>query len=385
MNQKPKKARAARRSPGPAKPKGARQRLRKSKSAKKLSNQRSHAPSPLAKFGGNPILSPNPEHVWETKATFNPAAIAINGRVHLLYRAIGEGDMSVLGYASSRDGLFFDERLATPAYVPTGIFEGARGKGPLPPVAYLSGGGGSGGSEDPRIVQIGERIYLTHVAFNGWDSVRMALASISVDDFVNHRWKWTNAALISPPGEIHKNWVLFPEKIHGKYALLHSISPRVLIDYFDDLDELGDDLYIKSHHHREERKGSWDNWIRGAGPPPIKTPYGWLVLYHAMDRRTPYLYKLGAMLLDAHDPARILYRSKKPLLEPEELYELEGLKGGVVYSCGATVFDGNLLVYYGSADSVTCVAQADLETFLQELLSDREPRLAPAKRNHARV
>jgi len=106
----------------------------------------------------------------------------------------------------------------------------------------------------------------------------MALTSISVDDFLNKRWKWTKSVLISPPGEIHKNWVIFPEKIRGKYAVLHSMSPEILIDYFDDLDELGDEAYIKSCRQMEERKGAWDTWVRGAGPPPIKTKYGWLVL-----------------------------------------------------------------------------------------------------------
>jgi predicted GH43/DUF377 family glycosyl hydrolase len=305
----------------------------------------------------------------------------------LLYRAIGDGDLSVLGYASSSDGFSIDEQLEKPAYVPQETFEGGRVPLPqsVPGAIYLSGGGGGGGSEDPRVVLIGDRLYMTFVAFNGWDSVRMALTSISLDDFLHRRWKWEKSVLISPPGEIHKNWVIFPEKIRGKYAVLHSVSPKILVDYFDSLDELGDDAYIKSRYGRVERRDAWDSWIRGAGPPPIKTKYGWLLLYHAMDRRAPHLYKLGAMLLDADNPTRGLYRSKKPLLEPTELYETQGLKGGVVYSCGAAVVRGKLLVYYGSADCVTCVAEADLEAFLEELRRDREPKLTPVKAIRARI
>ena len=167
---------------------------------------------------------------WESKATFNPAALFDAGKVHLLYRAIGDSDVSVLGHASSEDGRRF-ERSKAPAYQPREAFEGVnpgecRRTGRLP---YFSGGGGRGGCEDPRLAQIGDRVYLIFTAFNGWDSIRIALTSIGVDDFRSQRWNWAKPVLISPPGEIHKNWVLFPEKIGGKYAILHSISPEILV------------------------------------------------------------------------------------------------------------------------------------------------------------
>ena len=103
--------------------------------------------------------------------------------------------------------------------------------------------------------------------------------------------------LISPPGEIHKNWVIFPEKLNGKFAVLHSITPKIAIDYFDSLDDFDGEKYITSKYVRPPESGSWDSWVRGAGPPPIKTHTGWLLLYHAMDYRDPNRYK-GAMLLD---------------------------------------------------------------------------------------
>src|SRR5690606_22288600 len=129
---------------------------------------------------------------------------------------------------------------------------------------------------------------------------------------------------ISAPGEIHKNWVLFPEKINGKFAILHSLSPDIQIEYIDDLDEFDGNKFIKSHYNNKPNwKNSWDAWVRGVGPSPIKTRLGWLVLYHAMDKNDPNKYKLGAMILDPKDPTRILYHADHPILEPEEHYENE--------------------------------------------------------------
>jgi predicted GH43/DUF377 family glycosyl hydrolase len=79
--------------------------------------------------------------------------------------------------------------------------------------AYYTSGGGWGGSEDPRVVRIDEHIYMIYVAFEGWNSIRIALTSISVDDFKKGNWNWKKPILLSPVGEMHKNWVMFPEKI----------------------------------------------------------------------------------------------------------------------------------------------------------------------------
>jgi predicted GH43/DUF377 family glycosyl hydrolase len=216
-----------------------------------------------------------------------------------------------------------------------------------------------------------------YTAFDGWGSIRIALSSIDLKDFLNKRWEWSKPALISPPGEIHKNWVLFPERVNGKYAILHSISPNVMVDYFDTLEELEKgDRVITSRYDRVSRTGNWDSWIRGAGPPPIKTKIGWLLFYHAMDIRDPDRYKLGAMILDSKDPTKVLYRSQSPILEPDMHYENSGFKSGVVYSCGAVVKDGELYVYYGGGDSVVCVAMANLNTFLVELERHGTPKLA---------
>jgi len=124
----------------------------------------------LERFDGNPILKPDPKHFWETKAVFNPAAIYENGKVHIVYRAIGESDVSVLGHASSLDGLHINERLDEPIYVPREPFEGASTAHPYAYQSgdiYISGGGGMGGCEDPRLTRIGDRVYMTYVAYDG--------------------------------------------------------------------------------------------------------------------------------------------------------------------------------------------------------------------------
>lgn len=319
---------------------------------------------PLKKSEKNPIIEPEKTHSWESQYTFNPAAVYKDGRVHLVYRAIGDSGVSVLGYASTRDGVHVDEKLDQPVYV-TRLLD----KKEEYVVHYVSFSGGSwGGCEDPRITDLGERFYMTYTAFNGYP--RVALTSIDVTDFLAKKWNWKEPVLISPPGEVHKNWVLFPEKINGKYAILHSISPDILIDYFESLNFDGK-TFIKSCHGQEARdtkNGRWDSRVRGVGPPPIKTKDGWLVIYHAIDDKDPSKYKLGAMILDYKNPQHVLYRSAKPILEPDERYENEGFKGGIVYSCGAVVVGGTLFVYYGGADTVSCVATADLNEFLESTL-----------------
>ncbi len=323
------------------------------------------SPLELKKAFQNPIIKPENNIYWESKATFNPSAIYNDGKVHIIYRAIGDSDISVLGYAQSNDGYFFDKQSKEMAYSHQGKITTQKN---VLPINYISGGGWGGGCEDPRLTLLGDKVYMLYTAFDGWGSVRIALTSISLDDFISRRWNWKESVLISPPGEIHKNWVLFPEKISGRYAILHSISPHIMIDYFKSLDELDGNNFIHSVHQGSLLWESRDKFTRGVGPAPIKTKYGWLVLYHKMEKHDSSRYKLWAMILDGKDPTKVLYDSGQPILEPEEWYENEGYKSGVVYSCGAVVKDGELFVYYGGADKVSCVATANLDKFLEELV-----------------
>jgi len=339
-------------------------------------NSKKITPLDLKRSHHNPIIEPESHKYWESKAAFNPSAIYHDGKVHVIYRAIGDSDVSVLGYAKSADGYFFDKNLKELAYYHKGKFNV---KKTLPKISYCSGGGWGGGCEDPRLTLLGDKVYMIYTAFDGWGSLRMALTSISLDDFISRRFDWAEPILISPPGQIHKNWVLFPEKINGKYAILHAISPEVMIDSFDSLDELDGNNFIYSVHQGSALWGTRDKLIRGVGPSPIKTKYGWLVLYHKMEKHDSHRYKLWAMILDTKDPTKILYNSQQPILEPDLWYENEGYKSGVIYSCGAVVKDGELFVYYGGADKVSCVATADLDKFLAELTHSKVSKLKGRK------
>jgi len=119
----------------------------------------------LNKSACNPILRPG-THPWTAEAVLNPAAAVIGGRTHLLYRAIGSDGISRLGYVSSEDGVVFDEILSYPAYVAQNprTFSGSTRS--YSPVLYPSGGSW-GGCEDPRMVVIEGRIYVTFNMFDG--------------------------------------------------------------------------------------------------------------------------------------------------------------------------------------------------------------------------
>lgn len=321
----------------------------------------------------NPIITPR-LYSWESKATLNPTAFQAFGTIHILYRAIGEEDVSVLGYASSFDGYHIQERPTYYIYKRTGTAFKANA-----PVTYDSGGGWSGGCEDPRVTLLGDTVYMFYTAFDGWSSVRMALTSIKLEDFKNKKWNWEKPVLVSPPGELHKNWGLFPEKINGKFAIIHGISPRVLVDYVDDLDVFDGNTFIHSMSHDEREKGVRETGVRSMGPSPIKTKLGWLVLYHGSELHDRSKYKLFAMILDLKDPTKVLYRSKHPILGPEKTYENQGHKSGVVYSCGAVVKYGRLFVYYGGADTVTCVASIILDELLASLVDKTDVKLKNKK------
>lgn len=326
----------------------------------------------LSRHRHNPVMSPRAHQEWEQHGTFNPAAVEdAEGHVHLLYRAIGSDGLSTIGHASSADGVTFDHRSSFPVYRPH--IDERLVSDPRPdnlkqynPGLYSSGGGW-GGHEDPRAVKIGDRIYMTYTAFQGWSSVRIAITSIAEEDLRKGRWNWRKPRFLSPPGYVNKNWVLFPEKINGKYAILHGITPKIMIDYIDDIE------HFRGHIHSKRPEGVqpgradfWDNRIRGAGAPPIKTDVGWLLLYHAIDEKEWSRYKLGAMILDPRDPSRVLYRSPQPILMPDMPYENDG-KPGIIYASGALVRNGDLVIYYGGGDRHTCVARTPLESLLRWL------------------
>ncbi|MER3475131.1 MAG: glycosidase, partial [Armatimonadota bacterium] len=102
------------------------------------------------------------------------------------------------------------------------------------------------------------------------------------------------------------------------------------------------------------RPGTWESLKIGAGAPPIKTEYGWLLFYHGVDDNR--VYRLGVALLDLKDPSKVIKRYDKPVLSPETQWEKEGQVPNVVFTCGAVEIDETYFVYYGGADTVIGVA-----------------------------
>jgi predicted GH43/DUF377 family glycosyl hydrolase len=286
---------------------------------------------------------------------------------------LGDTDLSVLGYATSKDGITIDERSKEPIYIPREPFETPGQKAFKTLAEHYVSGGGYGGVEDPRITKVNDRFYLTYVAFDGANPPRSALSSISVKDFLDRKWdKWNTPKLISSPGMVNKSAVVFPEKVNGKYVVMHRVYPNILVDYLDDLNF---DNYLQGHYFIPPRKTHWDSKKIGAGAPPIRTKDGWLLIYQSVGHQDPSRYKIGAMLLDINNPTKVLYRTNRPLIAPDVSYENEGHKAGVVYPCGAVTMNGDLFVYYGGADTVVCAAKQNLNTFLDQMKYNQEPTL----------
>lgn len=321
----------------------------------------------LKKSAQNPIVVPNQYNHWETVATFNPTAAYIDGKVHLLYRAMGYDGLSFMGYAGSENGIDFFKRFGIPAYHPREPFEGVTTSPSSYSELYMSGGGW-GGCEDARMTVLEDKVYVAYVAYNGYNAPRIAMSSIDLADFINQDWvKWSKPQLLSKAEFVTKGPCLFPEKIEGKYVICHRVFPDILIDYVDDLDFESEEKWLEGHERIKINNPRWDSRKIGVGGAPIKTDKGWLLIYYGVDDRDPARYMVGAMLLDLKNPHKIVARSKKPILMPEEWYENDGHKSGVAYPCGYIIKNGMLYVYYGGADTVTCVATAPAKEFIDEL------------------
>ncbi len=328
----------------------------------------------LRRFSDNPIIQPDPTHAWEEKATFNPGAVYLDGKVHLLYRALSENNTSSFGYASSADGFRIDTRLPDPVYEPCQSFEKRSQK----ESSYLcfeekTIPGANSGCEDPRITKIGNTLHILYTAFNGSDPPRVAYTSILVPDFLAQNWNWLGAQLISPPGIDDKDAALFPEKINGSYVLLHRLGISIWLDFVPNL-KFGNQQWIGGKIIMDPRSGEGDSRKIGIAGPPLKTSEGWLLLYHGISRKEDHHYHLRAALLDLRDPANVLVRTRLPILEPRMPYETDGLVNRVVFSCGVVVIQNTLFVYYGAADKVTAVASMPLAELLTRLKNERRQK-----------
>jgi predicted GH43/DUF377 family glycosyl hydrolase len=306
------------------------------------------------RWSRNPIIRPNPGHEWECVATMNPAAIELDGEIYIFYRALSRDRTSTIGLAVSKDGFKIDERLDAPIYVPRESFESK-----LSP--------GHSGCEDPRVVNIDEKIHMFYTAYDNVNPPKVALTSISVNDLLNRNWRWSPPRVISPPNTDDKDACIIPEKIGDRYMFIHRAGGTdIVYDYIHSLQYVEPEKLLNFKLLRP-RIGMWDGKKVGLAGPPIKTSSGWLVFYHGVSYDGTY--RVGAALLELKNPENIIARTPGALLEPVTSFEKEGYVRNVVFPCGAVLRGGStksntVFLYYGAADSSVCVATARLREIL---------------------
>ncbi len=264
-------------------------------------------------------------------------------------RAVNEGyreylaQVSHLRVARSRDGVRFtvDEQPAITPHHPLEEY----------------------GVEDPRITYLDGEFQITYVSVSRWG---ITTSRATTKDFRSFERK----GVIFLPD--HKDVVIFPEKVGGRYVALTRPMPQSFARIFGIWIAFSDDLVHWGGHAAVclPRWEQWDEVRTGASAVPFRVKDGWLELYHGVDRNIRYA--MGAVLLDGADPTRVLARSPEPILVPEEEYELVGLFNDTVFSCGHIPLDDRgerIRLYYGAAD--TCIAAADFS--VGEIVDSLEP------------
>lgn len=332
----------------------------------------------LSKSNQNPILYPHKKNYWENLAVCNPGAWYEDGKFYLLYRAAGDDEEHVIrfGLAVSTDGIHFERVSDEPVFAPS------------------VDGPDSGGVEDARIVKFGDSFYVTYAyrpfpPGQYWkfdhDEVRVPESDeftpivfrnnvantglAMTKDFRN----WRRLGRMTQSNFDNRDVILFPEKVNGKYALLHRPKewigkeygcryPSIWITFSDDMMVWNEEskLLIAG------REGTWEEKV-GGNAPPLKTDDGWLVLYHGVENGGTGYYRIGAVLLDLEDPTKVLARTKDWIMEPEHPYEIEGFYNGCVFPTGNVIVGDTLYVYYGGADKYIGLATCPVSELLDFL------------------
>ncbi len=223
---------------------------------------------------------------------------------------------------------------------------------------------------DPRLTVIDGRCYLCF-AVDTRHGVCGGIAS--TEDFEHFD-------ILSMTSPDNRNMVLFPEKINGKFMRLERPFPvysRISPEAFDIWSACSPDCRYWGENRLllGAEQVPYCNSKIGPAAPPVKTPKGWLTTIHAVRKVDQPLYAWhpnwkkiyygGLMLLDLEDPTKIIGLSKRPLLVPETDYELTGMRGSVIFPGGIILEDsGEVKIYYGAADTVECLATADLGDLL---------------------
>ncbi len=302
----------------------------------------------------NPILTPDPQNFWEAAGAFN-GSVAFDGKMyHMVYRALsGDQDwqgtrlkVSSVGYAESTDGIHFTNHRQL--WAPTEEWE-----------KY--------GCEDPRITKIDDTYYIFYTALSEYpfnqNGIKVAVAITKDLQTIEEKHPVTpfNA----------KAMALFPEKINGQYAALltvHTDNPpaRICLALFDEPEQIWSiDFWRQWYDDLEDhvlfvRRSGHDHVETGA--PPVKTKEGWLAVFSYIKDyfAPPATFGIEAVLLDKANPFRIIGRTIEPILQPETDYERHGNVSDIAFPTGAFVAKNELSVYYGAADTTTCLARMSL-------------------------
>ncbi|HQY90599.1 glycoside hydrolase family 130 protein [Caldilinea sp.] len=203
---------------------------------------------------------------------------------------------------------------------------------------------------DPRVCWIEDRYYVTWC--NGYHGPTIGVGyTIDFETF----YQMENAFL-----PFNRNGVLFPRRINGKYAMLSRPSDNGHTPFGDIYySESPDMVHWGRHRHVMGTKGGWQSTKIGAGPIPIETSEGWLLIYHGvLTSCNGFVYSFGAALLDLDQPWQVIARGQPYLLAPQAPYERTGDVPNVAFPCAALVDadTGRLAIYYGAADTTTCLA-----------------------------
>ena len=292
----------------------------------------------------NPILSPD-EMPFAAAAVLNPGATEIDGQVALLLRVEDHSGRSNIHVARSDDGegnwIIQDEPILR-----YGLAE----------YRYEQFG-----CEDARVIYLADhkRWYITYTAAS---AMGPAVALARSDDLVTAK----RVGLIFSPN--NKDAVLFPQQFDGRWAVLHRPDAggieHIWSAFSPDLVHWGE-----PHCVLPEGGGpAWDAVKVGAGPPPVLTKDGWLLVYHGVKAYGGhYVYRAGVALLDKDRPHKVIARGRGWIFQAEAPYELTGLTPNVIFPTGLLLRGDELWMYYGAADTCTCLATAKLKDVLAVL------------------
>ncbi len=290
----------------------------------------------------NPILTVA-DMPFSAAAVLNPGATLQDDKVVLLLRVEDYSGRSNIHVARSDDGIANWEVEAEP----------------ILRSGHTDHGYESWGCEDARVVYLPNQQawYITYTAFSKYGAA-VALAK-SKDLMTAER-----IGLILPPN--NKDAALFPHRVNDHYVALHRPDAGggiedIWIAFSPDLIHWGRPYCVL----REGAGAAWDAQRVGAGPPPILTEEGWLLIYHGVKQYGLNLnYRAGIALLDREHPEVLIGRSPGWVFQAEEMYEVSGFVPGVVFPTGLVQRDDELFMYYGAADTCVCLAQAKLKDVL---------------------